>query len=126
MAAITAGVFCPLAYVVRRRPVLGPSSHPGPTVAGGPWAQWAGPDGEGRRSDGLHPTAAIPRQRTNAVAVRGAPWRIRQSPPEVLRTGCQRTQQRLVRAVLAEPAVAAAACQGREHSTDIGRRRDDD
>src|SRR5258708_39323327 len=110
MAAITAGVFFPLAYVLRPRPVLGPPSHPGPTVAGGPWPQGAGPDGEGRRSDGLHPTAAIPRQRTNAVAVRSARWRIRQSPPEVLPTGCQRTQQRLVRPGLAAPANAAAAC----------------
>src|SRR5260370_41780608 len=122
MAAITAGVFFPPVYVLHPRPVLGPPSHPGPTVAVGLWPQCAGPGGEGRRSDGLHPTAAIPRQRTNAVVVRRARWRIGQSPPEVHRTRFQRTPG-LVSAVLAAPLGAARTREGCCHSIDIGRQR---
>src|SRR5258708_33603250 len=108
MAAITAGVFFPPVYVLHPRPVLGPPSHPGPTVAVGLWPQCAGPGGEGLRSDRLHPTPAIARQRTNAVVVRRARWRIGQSQPPVHRTGFQRTPG-LVSAVFAAPVVAAGA-----------------
>src|SRR6266571_3686245 len=127
MASITPGVFFPSVCAHHPRAALGPPPHPGPTVGVVPWPPCAGPDGEDRRSGGLHPTGAIPGRRTNAVVVRRAHWRTGQSPHEFHRilgqTGYLRILLRLAPTATAAPAPAAAGFEGCWRSRDIRQRR---